>query len=407
MFQFGDHYDTLENAIPISTGSMVIDMTESQETILHEESQDISTDKRARCWVFTLNGLDVAWADWSILTVNDFIESLSNRAEVRFISGGVEHAPSSDRTHFQGYIEFTKAMRYTAVGTLLDSRFKTLKYRPPSKQRDLPRGYTYAPQKKPHNLTYISTKKGTREQARDYSMKQGKYEEESSCQVLQPIAFGKWVDNGQRLDLEDLAVDIENGKSDIQIFNRDPVVFMRHQRMIRETRSMLTNNKWSNIYRDIQVCYISGATRTGKTSLITRHFGYENVHRITDLDNPWDSYTSQPVVIFEEFRESFPLHSMLAWLEGHPVELPARYFNRQAAFTKVFIISNWPWSSQYESIREHTPEDYAALMARIQHNIKFVQIDGKPVVQCDSPNHLGEIFTNHLGQTPSQIQHLL
>lgn len=375
--------------------------------IIHDEPEEISTDKRARCWVFTLNGLDVAWADWSILTVNDFIESLSNRAEVRFISGCVETAPSSDRAHFQGYIEFTKAMRYTAVGTLLDSRFKNLKYRSESKRRELPRGYSYAPKGKPHNLTYISTKKGTREQARDYSMKQGKYEDESSCQILAPIAFGKWIENGQRLDLEDLATDIENGKTDIEIFNRDPVAFMRHQRMIRETRSMLTNNRWAHVYRDVQVCYISGPTRAGKTSLITKHFGYENIHRITDLDNPWDGYTSQDVIIFEEFRQSFPLHSMLSWLEGHPVELPARYFNRQAAFTKVFIISNWPWVNQYESTRENHPEDYAALMARIQHSIQFVKIDDEISLVSNSPNHLGEIFTNKHGQTPPQIQHLL
>jgi len=372
-----------------------------------ETAEVIQTDKRARCWVFTLNGLDVHWADWSILNVSDFIESISQRSEVRFISGGVEHAPSSDRAHFQGYIEFNKAMRYTAVGVLLDTRFKNLKYRPQSQRRDLPRGYSYSPKDKPHNLTYIAPKKGSREQARDYSMKQGKYEEESSCQILAPIAFGKWVDNGQRLDLEDLATDIENGKTDIQIFNRDPVAFMRHQRMIRETRSMLTNNQWASVYRDVQVCYISGPTRIGKTSLITKHFGYENIHRITDLDNPWDSYTSQPVVIFEEFRESFPLHSMLSWLEGHPVELPARYFNRQAAFTKVFIISNWSWSQQYQDIRESHPEDFSALMARIQHSISFKKIENNVSLTLNSPNHLGEIFTNKHGQIPTLIQPLL
>ena len=368
-----------------------------------EDVEEIKTDKRARCWVFTLNGLEVSWADWSILNVNHFIESLEKRSEVRFISGGVETAPNSGRAHFQGYIEFNKALRWTAVGSLLDSRFKIQKHRSKSKQRDLPRGYSYALKGGVHNLTYISPKKGTREQARDYSMKQGKYEDESECQILSPISFGKWVDNGQRLDLEDLATDIENGKQDIEIFNRDPVAFMRHQRMIRETRSMLHSNKWRYVYRDVEVCYISGPTRCGKTTLITDHFGYQDVHRITDEENPWDTYTDQNVIIFEEFRQTFSLREMLAWLEGHPVELPARYFNRQASFTKIFIISNWPWSKQFEHERENMPEDYAALMARIHHNIEFIKQGDSYTIKAHSPNDLSNIFTNKHGSIPPAI----
>jgi hypothetical protein len=137
--------------------------------------------------------------------------------------------------------------------------------------------------------------------------------------------------------------------------------------------------------------------------MITKHFGYENVHRITDLENPWDSYHSQDIVIFEEFRQSFPLRDMLAWLEGHPVELPARYFNRQAAYTKVFIISNWPWVEQYATQREHIPIDYEALISRIQHNIEFVKDESKTddyIIRSNSNTDLTSIFTNGTGSIP-------
>ena len=367
------------------------------------EPEEIQVDKRARCWVFTLNGLDVAWADWSPSNVYDFIKNLSERSEVRYISGGIESGEKTNRLHFQGYIEFKKAMRWTAVGEILDSRFRIYKHRPKSKQKKLKRGYSYAAEHQPHNLTYISPKKGTRLQARDYSLKQGTYEEENTTQVLPPIQFGDWVDNGQRLDLEDLAVDIENGKTDLEIYKRDPVTFMRHQRMIKETRAMLHTSEWRTLYRNVEVCYISGPPRCGKTSMITKHFGYENIHRITDLENPWDSYHSQDIVIFEEFRESFPLRDMLAWLEGHPVELPARYFNRQAAYTKVFIISNWPWADQYESQRTHTPIDYEALISRIHHNLEFVTDESKTdgyTIRSNSHTNLNNIFTNGTGSIP-------
>jgi hypothetical protein len=378
-------------------------MTVNIDTNINLEVQELEVDKRARCWVFTLNGLDVPWADWSSSTVFDFIKELSDRSEIRFICGGIESGEQTNRLHFQGYVEFKKAMRWTSVGRILDSRFTVLKYRSKSKRTDLKRGYTYALKDKPHNLTYISPKKGSRLQARDYALKQGKYVEENNTQMLAPISFGDWVDNGQRLDLEDLACDIQNGKTDIQIFKRDPVAFMRHQRMIRETRSMLISNDWRHVYRDVEVCYISGPTRCGKTSLITQHFGYENIHRITDVEWPWDTYTNQEIIVFEEFRESFGLRDMLAWLEGHPVELPARYFNRQAAFKKVFIISNWPWHKQFQAHREIYPEDYEALMARIHHNIEFVPDGDDYKIIKHSPNDIEPIFRNVSGSIPPSI----
>jgi len=360
-----------------------------------EEVEEITTDKRGRCWVFTLNGLGVSWSDWSIDTIHPFIESLSNLAHVRYICGGVESGEKTNRLHFQGYIEFTKSVRYTSLGCMLDSRFKLLKYKPKSdpKYRDnLPRGYSYAPKNSHHSLTWIHPKKGNREQARDYSLKQGNYEEENHTQVLSPVQYGKWVENGTRLDLEDLAQDIVLGKKDHQIFERDPVTYMRHIKMIRETRTMLHEHENLTKFRHMEVCYISGNSRSGKTTLITDHFGYENIYRITDSKNPWDGYYGQPIIIFEEFRQTFPLELMLSWLEGHPVSLPARYFNRPAGFTKVFIISNWPWSMQYEEDRSSKPEDYQALLNRIHHVLRLVRTGDHTQVFKDSQTSLNSLF---------------
>ena len=362
----------------------------------------ISLDKRGRCWVFTLNGLDVDFSDYTLSNVYDKIKSLSELAHVRYICGGVESGKNSNRLHFQGYVEFTKSMRYTSVGKLLDSRFTTLKYKPTKQRNKLRKGYSYAKKNQPHNLTWIDRKKGSREQAKHYALKIEQYADEAETQILSPIQYGKWVENGQRLDLEDLANDIVQGKTDLEIFERDSVAFMRHIKMIRDTRTMLQDSKYNSIYRQVEVCYIYGKTRTGKTTLITNHFGYSNVYRITDSKNPWDGYTNQPVIIFEEFRETFPLENMLSWLEGHPVQLPARYFNRPAAYTKVFIISNWDWSQQYQIARESIPDDYAALLARIHHVIEIRRINDITDVVKHSSNSLNAIF-NHDSKFPDVL----
>ena len=41
---------------------------------------------------------------------------------------------------------------------------------------------------------------------------------------------------------------------------------------------------------------------------------------------------------------------MLNHLDGYPLLLPCRYFNRQACFTKVFIITNIPPDAQYSNV---------------------------------------------------------
>jgi hypothetical protein len=390
-------------------GNITIDINTSnlstQPAKSYQTDERITVEKRGRCWVFTLNGLDIPWADWNLSNIFDFIESLSKLAHVRYICGGVESGTDTNRLHFQGYVEFTKSVRFTAVGHMLDSRFKILKNpelvenSKRKKRKNLAKGYTYSPDNSSHNLTYIDRKKGTREQARDYALKTGLYEEENTTQILSPVQFGKWVENGTRLDLEDLANDILQGKSDLQIFERDSVAFMRHIRMIRETRTMLLSSDVMTKYRQVEVCYISGESRTGKTTLITNHFGYENVYRITDKNNPWDGYNNQPIVIFEEFRQSYDLDLMLAWLEGHPIELPARYYNRPAAFTKVFIISNWDWETQYQHERENKPNDYQALINRIHHVIKFYKENDTIIIRQNSNSSLNNIFY-HNGRYP-------
>ena len=98
-----------------------------------DKADKIGVEQRGRCWVFTLNGLDVKWADWNTSNITEFIENLSKQSHIRFICGGVESGDKTNRLHFQGYVEFTKSVRYTAVGVMLDSRFKILKYRPESK----------------------------------------------------------------------------------------------------------------------------------------------------------------------------------------------------------------------------------------------------------------------------------
>ena len=100
-------------------------------------------------------------------------------------------------------------------------------------------------------------------------------------------------------------------------------------------------------------------------------YGYVKVYRITDYKHPFDSYHGQDVIVFEEFRNSLPIDNMLNYLDGYPLELPARYMNRIACFTKVYIISNWNFEEQYTAIQHKYYETWNAFVRRIDKIVTY------------------------------------
>ena len=78
------------------------------------------------------------------------------------------------------------------------------------------------------------------------------------------------------------------------------------------------------------------------------------------------------MLIFEEFRGSLKHGDMLNYLDGYPLLLPCRYFNRQACFTKVFIITNIPPDAQYSNV---DAESRNAFFRRI-HKVVEYKADG-------------------------------
>lgn len=103
-------------------------------------------------------------------------------------------------------------------------------------------------------------------------------------------------------------------------------------------------------------------------------FGYSNVYRVTDYLHPFDGYKGQDVIIFEEFRTSFPISDMLNYLDGYPLELPCRYNNKYACFTKVYMITNIPLSQQYKTVQHESPQTWCAFLRRIGQVVHYTDL---------------------------------
>lgn len=137
---------------------------------------------------------------------------------------------------------------------------------------------------------------------------------------------------------------------------------------IDRVRSMFRDADFASRWRDLEVTYIFGKSGSGKTRSVMEQFGYTACYRVTDYKHPFDTYDGQDVLIFEEFRSGLKHGDMLNYLDGYPLLLPCRYFNRQACYTKVFIITNIPPDDQYRNIDR---ESQNAFFRRIHKVVEF------------------------------------
>lgn len=211
--------------------------------------------------------------------------------------------------------------------------------------------------------------KGTSQQNRDYVFKEGKWEKDKKKETNLPDTHEEFGEvpverQGARNDLHDLYDMIKQGMSNYEIIELEPNYMMNIDK-IERSRQIIREEKYKNEFRQLDVRYIYGSTGVGKTRGIMEMYGYQNVFRITDYQHPFDNYKGQEVVIFEEFRSSLKIQDMLNYLDGYPLELPCRYANKVACFTKVYIITNIALELQYEEIQKQHIETWNALLRRI------------------------------------------
>lgn len=165
---------------------------------------------------------------------------------------------------------------------------------------------------------------------------------------------------------------VKDGASSLEIVDAVPVAYKDLDKIDR-MRSMYRDAEYSTKWRDLEVTYIYGPTGAGKTRSVMERYGYDQVYRVTDYHHPFDTYDGQDVIIFEEFRGGLKHGDMLNYLDGYPLLLPCRYYNRQACYTKAFIITNLKPDDLYPNVDEASRR---AFFRRIGAVVEYFK-DGK------------------------------
>lgn len=237
--------------------------------------------------------------------------------------------------------------------------------------------------KKNFPTAHIEAARGTAKNNVDYIQKKGRWEKTDKAETRVEGSFEEWgkipVQKGKRPDLEELYELINDGYSNAEILaiNNDYVLNIN---LLDKVRTTLLIEKYKGTRRvNLNVVYISGVTGMGKTRGILDEHGDANVYRVSDYNHPFDHYSCEPVIAFEEFRSSFRISDMLNYCDIYPISLPARYSNRYACYETAYILSNQTLEEQYPAIQREEPETWKAFLRRIKE-VRIYHEDGTVTV---------------------------
>ena len=197
---------------------------------------------------------------------------------------------------------------------------------------------------------HIDKTYGSAKENRDYIRKEGKWAETDKAETKVPDTFLEWGDMPAEKEekapqMYKLIQEVRDGISTANIIEGSPNLAFR-VRDIDTLRQTLLSDRYASENRKIEVWYIFGASGTGKTRGIYERHDAKDICRITNYRNgrgiSFDGYSGQDVLVFEEFHSQIPIEDMLNYLDIYPLSLPARYSDRVACYTRVYITSNLP-----------------------------------------------------------------
>lgn len=241
--------------------------------------------------------------------------------------------------------------------------------------------------KKRFPTAHIEKAYGTPKENRDYITKTGIWEDTSKAETSVPNTFQEWGE--LPADSEDKAPEmfqimraLRSGETIMEIIEEHPNLAFRI-REIEVLRQTILSEKYSAENRKLEVYYLYGSTGAGKTWGIFKDNDPREICRITDYGGRngvrFDAYHCQSILVFEEFHSQIPISTMLNYLDIYPLTLPARYTDRTACYTKVYLTSNVPLDEQYRDIQRYQWETWKAFLRRITNIIEYLP-DGSTVI---------------------------
>lgn len=239
----------------------------------------------ARTWCFTLNNYTEAEIE--------MLRVLPCRYMVCGLEVGDEGTP-----HVQGYIEMSRVMRLAGMRKLIER-------------------------------AHFEVRRGTRDQARGYCLKDGN-----------AFETGVWAAGGQgaRNDLRGMMDAIRENQPVIEVMEAFPNVYARNMRFAEKYREVVEKED-TREFRQLDVQVLWGDAGTGKTRQVFEE--YPDAFTVNcDEAFPFEGYDGEQAIVLDDFYGDIKYHQLLRILDGHQYRVNVKGSHRYARWTKVFITSN-------------------------------------------------------------------
>lgn len=257
-----------------------------------------TTNTRGRNWCFTWNNPTDVQKQTKVL--------LEQAGDVRYACGQLE-VGANGTEHIQGYIEFSRARTHGSVRRLLPG-------------------------------AHIEARSGTREQARNYAVKEGEYANDTTGVPGTKWEIGTFPQQrGQRNDLKAVQEFIANGGSIEEVYDKWPGIAARYPRFIDRYKTMKSvKRNWVT-----EFIVLKGPTGVGKTR--TAWEECPNLW-VKPLGGFWfDTYENHENVLIDDFdgkENGIEYRHLLQLTDRYPTMVPVKHGFVNWAPKRLYITTN-------------------------------------------------------------------
>lgn len=249
----------------------------------------------SRSYCFTLNNyteehLELIFENWAC---NRYSK------DIRYMIFGYEIGEKGTM-HLQGYLELFKPQRLTGIKRIIGIE-----------------------------QIHWEIRRGTREQARDYCMKEGSIEE-----------FGDWEAGGQgsRTDLTRVLHAIDTKTPIREIMETFPNEMASRMRFFEKYRELIEKED-TREFRKVETHLLIGDAGSGKTRTV--HDLCPGIFTVNPEDTfPFEGYDGEEAILIDDFNGQLMYKHLLKILDGHQLRINIKGGHRYARWKQVFITSN-------------------------------------------------------------------
>lgn len=201
---------------------------------------------------------------------------------------------------------------------------------------------------------------GGKKELSDYIQKLGKYAEKDE-EVLYTANLDAIQDRqGQRSDLEEIDVLIQEGLTPSRIFAQN-IHFWKYEKIVRSAY-MEKRNRETPVHRNVNVVWHVGSSGSGKTYTFTKlveQYGEDHVYFLNDYENGgFDKYEGQPVLFLDELKDGISYKWLLTVLDQYKGQIHCRYANVYMVWDEVHITSVYPPEEIFDLLTKDLNRDF-------------------------------------------------